>query len=266
MPRKGILRGRNRNKNKISMWGFYFQGNAKSAERCLKCLKDAASTTKGRVLRRPSQALVLKKVSRNRVEVTWPRPVCGDACALFLSMALGEQWMTDATYLAGKPQHHDMVATAKEEVATAEASTAEKEVVAASAAQPEPVETSASAAKPVESNESQPAAAAETSADYGASSPSSGSEVSANDPSSGSEDLSADDEVFAASSSSGSCSTRTGPPPLRTYREDWRDLPSHLSGIFHAHRIREFSYTGQLLRARQACSYRAAAVAVSRWR
>ena len=158
-----------------------------------------------------------------------------------------------------------MVATAKEEVAAAEAATVEKEVVAASAAQPEPVETSASAAKPVESNESQPAAAAETSADYGASSPSSGSEVSADDPSSGSEDLSADDEVFAASSSSGSCSTSTGPPPLRTYREDWRDLPSHLSGIFHAHRIREFSYTGQLLQARRACSYRAAAVAYIRW-
>ena len=95
---------------------------------------------------------------------------------------------------------------------------------------------------------------AEASADYRISSPSSGSE-----------DLSAA-TVFAASSSSGSCSTRAGPPPLIRYRPNWRDLPSNLCGVFHQHRIREFSYTGELLRARMACSYKAAAVADSRWR
>ena len=108
--------GRERNKVKFNNWGFYLKGEGKGLRNTLKSLKAAAETHKARVPGSANQALTLQKVSRNKVQVSWPRPISADACARVLKLALGENWRDFVTDPAGVQGAHQTAATAEEEV------------------------------------------------------------------------------------------------------------------------------------------------------
>ena len=106
---------------KFNIWGFYLKGDGKGLQNTLTSLKAAAKTHKARVPGSPNQALVLQKVSRNKVQVSWPLPVSADACARVLKLALGENWRNFVTYPAGVQGAHQEAGTAEEGVVAAEA-------------------------------------------------------------------------------------------------------------------------------------------------
>ena len=108
--------GRDRNKVKFNIWGFYLKGEGKELQNTLKSLKAAARTHKARVPGSANQALALQKVSRNKVQVSWPGPVSADACARVLKLALGENWRDLVTDPAGVQGADQTAATAEEEV------------------------------------------------------------------------------------------------------------------------------------------------------
>ena len=112
----GTNLGRDRNKVKFNSWGVYLRGEAEEQCNTLKSLQTAAETHKARVPGGPMQALTFHKVSRNKVEVSWPRPVGADACARVLKLALGEGWRDFVTDPAGVQGAQQTAATVKEEV------------------------------------------------------------------------------------------------------------------------------------------------------
>ena len=116
--------GRARNKVKFNIWGFYLKGEGKKLQTTLRRLKAAAQTHKARVPGRANQALALQKVSRNKVQIGWPRPVSADACARVLKLALGDTWRDLVTDPAGVQGADQTAATAEEEVPTPRAATA----------------------------------------------------------------------------------------------------------------------------------------------
>ena len=69
----------------------------------------------------PNQPLVLEKVSRNKVEVAWPRAVSFDTCVRLLKLALGDNWRNFGTDPAGVQGAHQEAGTAEERVVAAEA-------------------------------------------------------------------------------------------------------------------------------------------------
>ena len=107
--------GRKRNKVKCNIWGFYLKGEGKESQNTLKSLKAAARTHKARVPGSANQALVLQKVSRNKVQNSWHRPVSADAATRVLKLALGENWRNIVTDPAGVQGADQTVATAEEE-------------------------------------------------------------------------------------------------------------------------------------------------------
>ena len=111
--------GRERNKVRFNIWGVYLKGEGKWPQNTLTSLKAAAKTHKARVPGSPNQALVLQKVSRNKVQVSWPLPVSADACARVLKLALGENWRNFVTDPAGVQGAHQTAATAEEGVLAA---------------------------------------------------------------------------------------------------------------------------------------------------
>ena len=108
--------GRDRNRVKFNVWGFYLKGEGSEVKKTLNTLKAAAETHKARV---PggTQALVLQKVSR-KVQVTWPRPVTADACSRILRNALGKKWRDLVTDPAGVQGADQKAATVKEELSS----------------------------------------------------------------------------------------------------------------------------------------------------
>ena len=134
MPPKASL-GRDRNAVKFSKWGFYIYGESTEAQKSVQSLRAAASTRKARVLGGPNQSLVFTKVSKNKVEVAWPRPVSVDTCTRLLKQALGEKWRKFVTDPAGVQGAHQEAATAVQE-----AGTSKQRAVAAEAAREERLE------------------------------------------------------------------------------------------------------------------------------
>jgi len=118
--------GRDRNKVKFSKWGFYLNGDGKKPQNTMTSLRAAASTHKARVPGGANQALVVEKVSRNKVEVSWPLAVSADTCARLLKLALGDNWRTFVTVPAGVQGAHKAAATAEEGVVAAEAAGEER--------------------------------------------------------------------------------------------------------------------------------------------
>ena len=108
--------GRKRNKVKFNIWGLNLKGDSKDLQRTLKSLKAAAETHKARIPGSVNQALTLQKVSRNKVEVSWPRPVTADACTRVLRLALGKNWRNLVTDPAGVQGADQTAATDEEEV------------------------------------------------------------------------------------------------------------------------------------------------------
>ena len=108
-------RGRDRNKVKCDIWGVYLKGDGEAVRKTLKILKTAAAAYKARVPGGTSQALTLQKVSRNKVQVSWPRPVCADAFAKVLKLTLGDSWRDLVTDPAGVQGAQEAPATAEEE-------------------------------------------------------------------------------------------------------------------------------------------------------
>ena len=109
--------GRDRSKVKFDIWGVYLKGEGKDLKSTLKSLQDAAGSHKARVPGGKQQDLTLESVSRNKVQVSWPRPVSADACAPVLRIALGQNWRERVTDPAGVlGADCERVATAEEEV------------------------------------------------------------------------------------------------------------------------------------------------------
>ena len=108
--------GRERNKVKCNIWGFYLKGEGTGLLNTLKSLKFAAENFKARVPGGANQALLLQKVSRNKVQVSWPRPVSADACTRVLRLTLGVHWRDFVTDPAGVQGAHQTAATVEEEV------------------------------------------------------------------------------------------------------------------------------------------------------
>ena len=109
--------GRERNNVRYSTWGVYLKGEGKGLKSTLRRLQDAASCHKAKVPGRKQQSLRFEKVSRNKVQISWPRPVCADACARVLKIALGHNWRVCVTDPAGVlGADCERVATAEEEV------------------------------------------------------------------------------------------------------------------------------------------------------
>ena len=97
--------GRDRNKVKYAKWGFYLQAHCDGLEpqHTLKSLREVARTSTARVRGGPNQSVKLEKVSRNRVEVTWPGGVTAECCTRLLKKALGDNWRRFVTDPAGVP-------------------------------------------------------------------------------------------------------------------------------------------------------------------
>ena len=93
--------GRERNKVKFATWGFYLLGEGLEPQNSLKRLREVAGTSFTRVSGEPNQGLGLEKVSKNKVQLTWPAGVGADACAHILKKALGDNWRTFVTDPAG---------------------------------------------------------------------------------------------------------------------------------------------------------------------
>ena len=108
--------GRDRNKVKFNIWGFYLKVDGKGHQIAWKSLKAAAETHKARVPGGKNQALGLQKVSRNKVHVSWPVPVSADACTRVLKSALGENWRGLVTDPAGVQGADQTTATVEEEL------------------------------------------------------------------------------------------------------------------------------------------------------
>ena len=112
--------GRGRNKVKFDVWGFYLKGEGKGLQDTVKSLKAATETRRARVRGSAMQALTFEKVSRNKVQISWPLPVSADACARVLRLALGENWrdlVTDPAGVQGARQTAAAAATAEREAA-----------------------------------------------------------------------------------------------------------------------------------------------------
>ena len=113
--------GRERNKVKFNIWGVYLRGEGETPQNTLKSLRNTISSHKARFPGKPNQALVLQKVSRNKVEVSWPLAVPADTCARVLKLALGENWRNLVTDPAGVQGAHQEAGTGEEGVVAAEA-------------------------------------------------------------------------------------------------------------------------------------------------
>ena len=122
LPRANF--GRERNKVKFNIWGFYLKGSGNKPHNTLTKLRAAASRHKARVPGRPNTALVLQKVSPTKVEVSWPLAVSADACTRVLKLALGENWRNLVTDPAGVQDAHKTAATAEEEALASQDSVA----------------------------------------------------------------------------------------------------------------------------------------------
>ena len=105
--------GRERNNVRYSTWGVYLKGEGKGLKSTLRRLQDAASCHKAKVPGRKQQDLRFEKVSRHKVQISWPRPVSADACARVLKLALGENWRDLVTDPAGVQGADQTAATAK---------------------------------------------------------------------------------------------------------------------------------------------------------
>ena len=101
---------------KCNIWGFYLRGEGAGLQDTLQKLKAAAETHKARVPGSANQPLTFQKASRNKVHLSWPRPVSADACSRVLKLALGENWRDFVTDPAGVQGAHQTAATAEEEV------------------------------------------------------------------------------------------------------------------------------------------------------
>ena len=112
----GARLGRDRNNVKFSAWSFYVKDAFTGRHNTMQSLKAIAQTYKARVPGSANQALILQKVSRNKVQITWPQPVSTDAFARVLKLALGENWRDFVTDPAGVQGAHQTAATAEEEV------------------------------------------------------------------------------------------------------------------------------------------------------
>ena len=106
--------GRDWNRMKSDKWSFYLRSEGEESRTTLNMVKAATAAHKAKV---PggSAALELQKISRNKVQIAWPRPVCADSCSKVLKHALGDKWrdfVTDPAVVQGASQ---AAATAREE-------------------------------------------------------------------------------------------------------------------------------------------------------
>ena len=108
--------GRGRNKVKFNIWGFYMKGKGKGLQCILRSLKAATNVHKARTPGGANQALTLQKVSHNKVQISWPRPVSADACARVLKLALGDFWRDLVTDPAGVQGADQKAATGDDDV------------------------------------------------------------------------------------------------------------------------------------------------------
>ena len=113
--------GRERNQVKFSMWGFYIKDDVKKAHISTQKLRAVTSSRKARVRGGPNQSLVLTKVSKNKMVITWPLAVSADACTRLLKLALGDDWRSFVTDPAGVQGAHQKAATAEDGAVAAEA-------------------------------------------------------------------------------------------------------------------------------------------------
>ena len=118
--------GRDRNIVRFHKWCVYIKdegpinGEGPFLQRTLDKLKDVKTRT-ARVPGLPNQPLVLTKVSKNKVEVTWPFPVSADTCVRVVKLALGNNWRSFVTDPAGVQGAHQEAATAEDGAVAAEA-------------------------------------------------------------------------------------------------------------------------------------------------
>ena len=93
--------GRDRNQVKFAKWAVNLNLNWQGAD-VLQKIRDATKVTKGRVRGRRFETLKMQKVSKRRVEVTWPGPISEDTCTRFFKSALGpDNWRSQVLWPAG---------------------------------------------------------------------------------------------------------------------------------------------------------------------
>ena len=122
LPAAGI--GRDRNNLKFSAWSFYIKDagselkellhppQGRKGNRTIQKLRRTAETHKARVPGSVNQALAFQQVSRNKVLISWPRPISADACIRVLRLALGTNWRDLVTDPAGVQGADQTAATA----------------------------------------------------------------------------------------------------------------------------------------------------------
>ena len=114
---KGL--GRARNKHKFSKWSFYLVGDGFKNNETVKKVRENCNSTKARVAGGPPQSLRMEKITKNKVEITWPAAVVVDTCVRVLKNALGDNWKDCVTEPSG-------VRGSEQEAATDEAAPGEE--------------------------------------------------------------------------------------------------------------------------------------------
>ena len=92
--------GRDRNQVKFAKWAVILKVSAPEKADVLKKIRDATKWC--RLGGRQYETLKMQKVSKHRVEVTWPRPISEETCTRFFKSALGpDKWRSQVLWPAG---------------------------------------------------------------------------------------------------------------------------------------------------------------------
>ena len=93
---------RERNQVKYKSWHFYLVSReGRKNNEIIKKLRGACDSMTGRKPGAPNEPLHMEKLTKTKVQITWPMPCTIDACARVLKRAIGEDWKKYATRPAG---------------------------------------------------------------------------------------------------------------------------------------------------------------------
>ena len=107
--------GRERNAVKFSVWHFYMHGtNGSQHMDVLKKLRATCSEAKAKKPGSAMQPLQMEKLTKTKVQITWPAPCVFDNCTRVIQRALGPNWKEFVTIPAGTAGTEARAATAGE--------------------------------------------------------------------------------------------------------------------------------------------------------
>ena len=99
---------------KYKSWHFYMKSReGRKNNDIIKKLRDACDNMTGRKPGSRNEPLQMEKLTKTKVQITWPMPCTFDACTRVLKKAIGGNWKAYVTAPAGSAGSRAPAATAE---------------------------------------------------------------------------------------------------------------------------------------------------------